>query len=168
MTTSQMPFFSELAGGHDGPPIPEAKRAYFQARLRNRLFNLILQKFLQEQQSGLTKAALARRIGKTPDVVNRWLGAPSNLTLDTVSDLLLGIGAEELKLETSSVLNQSPTNFFHSDWIKEDEQSTRSQPPRAKANDLGMDSQQTDLWYKYRLGSKSQEERIPGLIAGVI
>ena len=142
MTTSQMPFFSEIASGHHGPPIPEAKRAYFQARLRNRLFNFIVKKFLQEQQRGLTKAALARRIGKTPDVVNRWLGAPSNLTLDTVSDLLLGIGAEELKPETSSLLDQRPTNFLHADWIKLDEQSTRSQPPRPKANELGTQSQQ--------------------------
>lgn len=151
MTTSQMPFFSELASGHDGPPIPEAKRAYFQARLRNRLFNFIVEKFLREQQRGLTKAALARRIGKTPDVVNRWLGAPSNLTLDTVSDLLLGISAEELKPETSLLLNQRPPNFLHADWIKPDEQSTRSQPPRPKANELG---------------TQLQEQRIPAALTG--
>src|SRR5258708_22767662 len=101
-----MPFFSELASGHHGPPIPEAKRAYFQARLRNRLFNFIVEKFLQEQQRGLTKAALARRIGKTPDVGNRWLLPPSNLPLDTVSDLLLCIAAEGLKPQTSSFLDQ--------------------------------------------------------------
>ena len=146
-----MPFFSELASGHDGPPIPEAKRAYFQARLRNRLFNFIVEKFLREQQRGLTKAALARRIGKTPDVVNRWLGAPSNLTLDTVSDLLLGISAEELKPETSLLLNQRPPNFLHADWIKPDEQSTRSQPPRPKANELG---------------TQLQEQRIPAALTG--
>jgi hypothetical protein len=140
-----MPFFSEIAGGHHGPAIPEAKRAYFQARLRNRLFNFIVERFLQEQRCGLTKAALARRIGKTPDVVNRWLGAPSNLTLDTVSDLLLGIGAEELKPETSSLLDQRPTNFPHADWIKLDEQSTRSQPPHPKANELGTQSQQQSI-----------------------
>src|SRR5260370_931082 len=85
VTTSQIPFFSEPASGHHGPPIPEAKRAYFQARLRNRLFNFIVEKFLYEQQRGLTKPALARRIGRTADVVNH----------------LLGIGAEELKPETS-------------------------------------------------------------------
>lgn len=140
MTTSQTPFFSELASGHDGPQIPEAKRAYFQARLRNRLFNLILQRFLQEQQSGLTKAALARRIGKTPDVVNRWLGAPGNLTLDTISDLLLGIGAEELKLELSSILNQEPSDLLNSGWINEAEQSKYPNPPHAKPDGLGMES----------------------------
>src|SRR5690242_398273 len=96
MPTSPTQFFSELAAGHSGPTIPEAKRIYFRTRLRSRLFNFILERFVREQKRGLTKATLARRIGKSPEVVNRWLGAPTNLTLDTVSDLLLGISAEEL------------------------------------------------------------------------
>jgi len=111
MPTSQEQFFSELAGGHSGPTIPEAKRVYFQTRLRNRLFSFILGKFVIEQKKGLSKAALARRIGKSPEVINRWLGAPSNLTLDTVSDLLLGISAEELTPEAESLLKQAPRNF---------------------------------------------------------
>jgi hypothetical protein len=110
MTTLQTQFFSELEAGHSGPPIPEAKRVYFQTRLRNRVFNFILNKFLEETKNGLTKAGLARRIGKTPDVINRMLGAPSNLTLDSVSDLLIGIAAQELKLDSDSPLIQAPTN----------------------------------------------------------
>jgi hypothetical protein len=117
MSISQTQFFSELAAGHSGPSIPEAKRSYFQARLRNRLFNFIIGKFVEEQKNGLTKAALARRIGKPPEVINRLLGAPSNLTLDTLSDLLLGINAEELTPDSESLLNQSPRNSLHADWI---------------------------------------------------
>src|SRR6516225_3221113 len=92
-------FFVELAAGHSGPTIPEAKRVYFQTRSRNRLFDYILGRFFQQQEKGLTKAKLARRIGKPPEMINRWLGAPSNLTLDSISDLLLGICAEELVLQ---------------------------------------------------------------------
>lgn len=117
MSISQTQFFSELAAGHFGASIPEAKRSYFQARLRNRLFNFILDKFVEEQKNGLTKAALARRIGKSPEIINRLLGAPSNLTLDTVSDLLLGIIAEELTPVSEPILNQSPRNSLHADWI---------------------------------------------------
>ena len=98
MTTSQTLLLSEIAAGHAGPPIPSAKRAYFQQRLQNRVFNFILKKFISGQEHGLTKAVLARRIGKTPDLINRWLGAPSNLTTDTISDLLLGIAGEEVEL----------------------------------------------------------------------
>lgn len=113
MTVSQTPFLAELAAGHAGPPIPQAKRAYFQERARIRLFNLLLDKFVEGQAKGLTKAALARRIGKTPDVVNRWLGAPSNLTINTVSDLLLGIASEEIEFSSSSPLGNVEHNYSH-------------------------------------------------------
>jgi transcriptional regulator with XRE-family HTH domain len=117
MSTSQMQFMNEIQAGHDGVPIPEAKRVYFQERLRNRFFEFLLNKFLEQQKLGLTKAKLARRIGKTPDVVNRWLSAPSNLTLDTASDLLLGINAEELDMSASSLLGRVPVNYAHLDEI---------------------------------------------------
>jgi Helix-turn-helix len=143
MSTSQEQFFSELAAGHSGPTIPEAKRVYFQTRLRNRLFSFILGKFVIEQKKGLSKAALARRIGKSPEVINRWLGAPSNLTLDTVSDLLLGISAEELTPEAESLLNQAPRNFLPDPWIKQEDQPKRTQPPRQK-DDLNFGGEAKD------------------------
>jgi transcriptional regulator with XRE-family HTH domain len=137
MPISQTQFFSELSAGHSGPPIPRATLTYYQARLRNRLFNFILKRFVREQKNGLTKAALARRIGKSPEVINRLLGAPRNLTLDTLSDLLLGIGAEELTLEAESILNQSPRNYLHADWIRQEDQIKRAQPPRPRESVLG-------------------------------
>jgi hypothetical protein len=153
MPTSQTQFFSELAVGHSGPPIPEAKRSYFQARLRNRLFNFILGKFVSEQSKGLTKAILARRIGKPPEVINRWLGAPSNLTLDTVSDLLIGICGEELSPQSEPILNQFPRNYPHSDWITQDDQSTRrAQPPRPGKLALGDEPAQDNV--RELLGAK--------------
>jgi transcriptional regulator with XRE-family HTH domain len=121
----------ELAAGHDGPPIPAPKRAYFQQRLRNRFFELLLSKFAEQQARGLTKAKLARRIGKTPEVVNRWLGAPSNLTIDSLSDLLLGISAEELEMGSSSLLNRPPTNSRHPTDADADELFGRKKTPAA-------------------------------------
>ncbi len=144
MTISQTQFFSELASGHLGPPIPEPKRVYFQTRLRNRMFNFILNKFVEESKNGLTKAILARRVGKTPDVINRMLGAPSNLTLDTISDLLLGITAEELKLISESPINQAPTNYLHSEWISQDNQSLHVQPTSSNPVPLGLVVQQNE------------------------
>jgi hypothetical protein len=70
-------------------------RVFFRERLRVNLHQFLLQEFVQRMRaSGLTRKELARRIGKRPEVVTRCLGAPSNLTLDTVSDLLLGMGLE--------------------------------------------------------------------------
>jgi hypothetical protein len=113
MPTFQTQLLNEIQAGHDGPMIPESKRVYFQRRLRDRFFDFIIGCFLREQANGLTKAKLARRIGKPPEVVNRWLAAPSNLTLDSISDLLLGICAEELEMNGHSVLNRLPTNYAH-------------------------------------------------------
>ena len=116
MPTSQTQLLNEIGAGHDGPPIPESKRVYFQDRFRGRIFDFLINRFGDEQQQkGLTKAKLARRIGKPPEVINRWLGAPSNLTLDSISDLLLGISAEEMEMGAYSVLNRAPINYIHLD-----------------------------------------------------
>jgi hypothetical protein len=87
MNTSQTPeLLTEIV---EGKPIPVDKLAYFRRRLRLQLHELVLRTF--DQQETLTKAELARRIGRAPEVVNRLLGGPGNWTLDTVSDLLIGM-----------------------------------------------------------------------------
>jgi hypothetical protein len=115
MPTFQTQLLNEIQAGHDGSIIPESKRVYFQQRQRDRFFDFIVGCFMREQPNGLTKAKLARRIGKPPEVINRWLSAPSNLTLDSISDLLLGICAEELEMEGRSVLNRAQVNLVHLD-----------------------------------------------------
>ena len=94
MPTSQIPsMLSELAAGL---PIPLEKRAYFHARVLNSFYQFVIQKFLEEERAGrLTKAELARRIERRPEVVSRLLGAPGNWGLETATDLLLGICGEE-------------------------------------------------------------------------
>jgi hypothetical protein len=78
-----------------GAPIPPEKLGYFRGRLSNRFHELVLDLFDELERAGkITRAALARRIGKAPEQVTRWLGAPGNWTLDTVSDLFLGMGYE--------------------------------------------------------------------------
>jgi hypothetical protein len=106
MTTFQTQLLNEIAAGHDGPVIPESKRVYFQERFRGRIFDFLLNRFAREQRNGLTKAKLARRVGKPPEVINRWLGAPSNLTSDSICDLLLGICGEEMETTGVSLLNR--------------------------------------------------------------
>ncbi len=75
--------------------IPAGKLAYFRERLKNRLHEVVFLEFLRQQDTyGLSKAELGRRIGKPPERITRLLAAPGNWTLDTVSDLLLGMGSE--------------------------------------------------------------------------
>ncbi len=92
MTTSQTRSF--LIEVVEGSPIPVGKLEYFRARLQSRLHQLVLNEWLCQEDQGLTQAELARRIGRKPEVINRLLGAPGNWTVNTVSDLLIGMGAE--------------------------------------------------------------------------
>jgi hypothetical protein len=118
MTFSQTQLFAEIAAGPHGPEIPMPTRAYFQQRLRNRIFKFVLDKFTAAHQKGLTQALLARRIGRSPEVINRWLGMPSNLTVDSVSDLLLGISGEEIHPTSVSPLQQAASNYSHFDELR--------------------------------------------------
>jgi hypothetical protein len=103
MTTSQTSFLSEIISGD---PIPANKLGYFRARLTNRLHELIITEFERLSQSGkISKADLARRIGKKPEQITRWLGAPGNWTIETVSDLAIGMGCEP-KINLLSFLEQ--------------------------------------------------------------
>jgi DNA-binding phage protein len=69
--------------------------AYFRQQLRNRVFEAVIAYFADRAAAfGLTKAAIAAKLGKEPSQITRWLAGPGNWTLDTISDLLLAMDAE--------------------------------------------------------------------------
>ena len=72
---------------------------------------------MEAQSNGLSQADLARRIGKRPEVINRLLGSPGNWRIDTISDLLVGIGAEELEPHSVSLLYRAPRNRVFPEWL---------------------------------------------------
>ena len=75
--------------------IPARDIFYFRQSLKNRIFQSIVARFAElAKKEGLTKKDLARKIGKDPSRITRWLNGTSNLELETVSDLLLGMDAE--------------------------------------------------------------------------
>lgn len=105
---------------------------YFRARLRNAIHEAVLGKFIHEYESnGLTKARLAKRLGKRPEQITRWLAAPGNWTLETVSDLLLAMNSE-LRVEAAPWAEQSARNYAH-DLI------CKSELSYATPNDLTVD-----------------------------
>lgn len=80
---------------------------YYRQRHKNRVHSIVVQLFSKlVEKDGLTKAAIAYRLGKSPAQITRWFSGPSNWTLDTVSDLLLAMGAE-LDSAASSI-NEKP------------------------------------------------------------
>src|SRR5208337_2251566 len=58
------------------------------ARARQHAYNLAMKEFMD---SGISKAELAKRLGKGADRVSRMLAGPANWTIDTLSDLLFAI-----------------------------------------------------------------------------
>ena len=86
---------SEISQITSDVPLSLSIREYFQARLRQRLYDLVIKEF---KSSGRTRAHLAKKLGKRPEQITRWLSGPGNLTLDTLSDLLLGLSGAELAM----------------------------------------------------------------------
>ena len=107
-TSPKKPFLSKVL---NGDKIPLGTLSYFRERFRDRLYDLVMEEFLkQDAESGLTRAEVARRIGRRPEQITRWFGAPGNWTLETVSDLLLAVAQSEpdvtlLPLEGRAVRN---------------------------------------------------------------
>ena len=74
--------------------LSESDLVYFRERHRNRAYQQLMG-FIEEKaiQKGITRKEMAAKIKKDPAQVTRWLAGPGNLTLDTISDLLISVGA---------------------------------------------------------------------------
>jgi len=99
---------------NDGKPTQD-QYVFFARRLKNKLHGEVLRCYLREKkENNLTKAELARRMDKDPAQINRWLAAPKNLELDTISELLLAMGyIPTVGSEKLSALFRA--NYFESD-----------------------------------------------------
>jgi hypothetical protein len=137
MSTSQIPQTSFLSEISNGETIPLGKLAYFRERFRDRLYELVVSEFLKkERNKELTRADLARRIGRKPEQITRWLGAPGNWTLETVSDLLLAIAKSELDFKLSPLENHAARNYVGPDWLREPKIDIRPPQPSSDIRKL--------------------------------
>lgn len=123
MTTSAENFqLSKPAGeARVAPPV----LSYFEGRNRYKVYDLVMDEFMA---SGLTKATLARRLGKRPEQINRLLKSPGNWTLDTVSNLLFAIRGGEPRYGVRFPLDEPARNDNQPHWINE-------QPAKETASD---------------------------------
>jgi hypothetical protein len=69
--------------------------AYYRQRQKNEVFAALVAFFADEaKRRGISKKELATALSKDPSQITRWLSAPSNFELDTLSDILLAMDAE--------------------------------------------------------------------------
>lgn len=89
--------------------------AYFAQRYRNRVYSKLVS-FIAEQceARGLSQKDIAHILGKDPGLISRWLSQPSNLTLDTVSQLALAFDAEPEPPTFVLFSDRSESNHVHS------------------------------------------------------
>ncbi len=68
---------------------------FYRRLRRNRVFSELLAYYAKiAEENGIRKSDIATRLGKQPSQITRWFAEPVNLTLDTISDLLLAMNAE--------------------------------------------------------------------------
>ena len=96
---------------YNAPQVSLKTLGYLRAQFKNRLHQLVIAEFEKREEAGFTKAELARRIHKKPEQITRLLGAPGNWTLDTVSDLLLGMGGR-LSYSFDPFSSDNPLNIL--------------------------------------------------------
>ena len=131
-------------------PISTREIAYCNRRLQNAVFNEIVKAFVGEVKAGrISRATLAKRIGKEPPQITRWLSGPANLTLNTTSTILLGMNAEmDVKVVFSRDI--SVPNYAHP--LVDALESIMSPTDSENIGELG------EVWHPETLGSSKETE----------
>jgi len=94
-------------------PLRDRDIFYFRQRNKNRVFEKIITLFVEEaERRGVNKKQIADLLKKDTGLINRWLSGPNNLTLDTISDILLALGAE-MNYQTARFEDHTKENYFH-------------------------------------------------------
>jgi hypothetical protein len=88
--------------------------AYLSQRAMNNCYDFVMRKFLA---SGMTKAELARRLGKSPDNVSHLLASPRNWSVQTIAELLAAIDEEEFIPNAHKLAGRPPKNITQADLL---------------------------------------------------
>ena len=85
---------SRLSPPIEGGRVPDVTFSYFNSGNRRRAFTFLVREF---DKSGLTRSELAVGAGKSKAQISRLLGRPTNLTTDTMGELLFAISGKTPK-----------------------------------------------------------------------
>lgn len=132
-TSAKTPILSEIL---EGKPIPAGKLAYFRERFRDHLYDLVLSEFKAREKEGLKKSDIAKRIRRSPEQITRWLGAPGNWTLETVSDLLLAVSKAEPNVVLSPLTGRLRKNMPERSWTDPPPSDSKSSQDKSGAENI--------------------------------
>lgn len=121
------------------------------ARNKNKAHSLLLEIF---QESGMTKAEIAKMLGKKPEQVTRWLAGPGNLTLETLSDLIFAIRGEAFTLSLKDDLSRAKSNRKQPDWLQ-----TIDPPKWEQVSLSGTKEPEKEMGARYSFSVSSPKEK---------
>lgn len=103
--------------------------AYYRRRQQYKIYEQIATFFANEADHGrITRKEIAQLLDKDPAQITRWLRSPSNLESDTVSDLLLAMGAE-MDHRVVSFDDRPIANYDHPVFAGVNKAITATNPP---------------------------------------
>jgi hypothetical protein len=102
----------QLTNGISEETLSAYWKAYFRENFRSLVHDQLLETFQHLKPKGLSKAMLARKLDRRPEQITRWLTAPNNLEIDTVSDLALAMGCVP-KITFESLSDQKQSQAMH-------------------------------------------------------
>jgi hypothetical protein len=120
-----------------GERVPADTRDYLRARAKRHAYDLVMREL---KAAGITRAELARRLGKGADRISKILGGPANWTIITLADLLFAINGGVPKYTIDFPLRKPARNLGPREQYKlERERSdTTSKPITIKPIDEPM------------------------------
>lgn len=126
MTTSEV---LKIPDSRSDEPLSRKQIGYLNHRLRNQIYGDFVEAFAHAVvEYGGSRAKTADRLNMHRSQITRMLSAPSNLTLDSISTFLAGIGAE---LETKVVFfDERPTPNYAPDLVVRLRSKTQTAEPR--------------------------------------
>lgn len=93
---------------------------YFREALRGEINDQLLELYRHCAEKGVTKKEIADKLGRRPEQITRWLAAPSNLEVDTISDLALAMGCRP-RIQVEKVVCDDHSQQRHeiTSWIEQ-------------------------------------------------
>lgn len=110
-----------------GGKISPKSLAYLAERARSNCYDYVMRRF---GGSKLSKAELARRIGKDPAQINRMLATSGNWTIGTMAELLAAISEEEFIPSSLPLAGRAARNFTQADLLAQLESGEEAAPAR--------------------------------------
>lgn len=104
---------------------------FVRTRNKNKAHSFLLELF---GDSDLSKADLAKMLGKKPEQITRWLAGPGNLKLDTLSDLVFAMKGEFIVVQSSDELSRGKSNRRSPEWLVSTARKTKWEPVAESAD----------------------------------